>query len=137
MTTIVTDRGFAPDSNELPFVTAADLAATSEARALDLGPADRVADIKDRLGQITIIRIAFPAFSDGRGFTIAHDLRRAGYKGTLRAAGHVLADQYAMIRRAGFDEVEISAEHAARQPEPQWLYRADWRTHDHRSRLFA
>lgn len=60
-----------------------------------------------------------------------------GYKGQLRARGHILADQYAMARRVGFDEVEISDELAERQPASQWVYRADWRTHDHQSRLRA
>jgi hypothetical protein len=47
----------------------------------------------------------------------------------------VLADQYAMARRAGFDEVEIDDALAARQPEAQWRARADWRAHDYQSRL--
>jgi uncharacterized protein (DUF934 family) len=50
-------------------------------------------------------------------------------------AGPVIADQYAMARRSGFDEVEISDELAARQTENQWLRRADWRAHDYQSRL--
>ena len=60
-----------------------------------------------------------------------------GYVGRLRAAGHVIADQYAMARRSGFDEVEIGDDLAARQPEAQWLSRADWRAHDYQSRLRA
>lgn len=82
-----------------------------------------------------LITVAFPAFSDGRGFTLARHLRTKGYAGRLRAKGHVIADQYAMARRAGFDEVEISDDLAARQPADQWLYRADWKAHDYRSRL--
>jgi uncharacterized protein (DUF934 family) len=58
-----------------------------------------------------------------------------GYTGRLRAKGHVLADQYAMARRSGFDEVEISADLAARQPQDQWLARANWQAHDYQSRL--
>ena len=81
--------------------------------------------------------ITFPAFSDGRGFTLARRLRVMGYSGRLRAQGHVIADQYAMARRCGFDEVEISADLAARQPEDQWQFRADWRTHDYQARLRA
>jgi uncharacterized protein (DUF934 family) len=60
-----------------------------------------------------------------------------GFKGRLRARGHVLADQYAMARRVGFDEVEISDDLATRQPADQWLARADWQAHDHQSRLRA
>ena len=55
----------------------------------------------------------------------------------LVARGHVLPDQYAMVRRAGFDEVEISAELASRQPQAAWRARADWRAHDYRARLRA
>jgi uncharacterized protein (DUF934 family) len=47
----------------------------------------------------------------------------------------VIADQYAMARRAGFDEVEISDDLAARQPVEQWLSRADWQAHDYQARL--
>ena len=81
------------------------------------------------------IRIDFPAFSDGRGFTLAKILRLAGFAGRLRANGHVIADQYAMARRSGFDEVSISDDLAARQPEPQWLARANWQAHDYQARV--
>jgi len=137
MSILVTDAGFAPDALTLPLTPLADLDQHPDAVALDLGPGDHAATLAGRLDGIRLIRIAFPAFSDGRGFTIAQDLRRMGYAGTLRAAGHVLADQYAMARRSGFDEVEISDTLAARQPEAQWRFRADWRAHDHRARLFA
>lgn len=88
------------------------------------------ADLNALLPQLInapMIRIAFPSFADGRGLTLARRLRMAGYDGRLRAAGHVIADQYAMIRRVGFDEVEIDADLARRQPWPQWQARADWR----------
>ena len=88
-----------------------------------------------KLAEVVLIRVAFPSFADGRGFTIARQLRLMGYQGRLRAAGHVIADQYAMARRSGFDEVEISSDLAARQPEAQWLARANWRAHDYQSRL--
>ena len=49
--------------------------------------------------------------------------------------GHVIADQYAMARRAGFDEVEVHDEIAARQPQDQWLFRANWQAHNYQLRL--
>ena len=76
-----------------------------------------------------------PSSADGRGFTIARRLRLMGYEGRLRAKGYVIADQYAMARRSGFDEVEIPDELAARQPEGQWLARANWQAHDYQNRL--
>ena len=81
------------------------------------------------------IRIAFPSSADGRGFTLARLLRLQGYKGRLRAQGHVLADQYAMARRSGFDEVEIDQALADRQPQDQWQFRADWKAHDYQARM--
>jgi uncharacterized protein (DUF934 family) len=133
---IVTDGGFAADDWQGGFVPLADSAAT-DARGIDLANTDDPARLSNRLAEIAMIRIAFPAFSDGRGFTLARRLREMGYRGRLRALGHVIADQYAMARRCGFDEVEISADLAARQPEDQWQFRADWRTHDYQARLRA
>lgn len=82
-----------------------------------------------------LVAVAFPAFSDGRGFTLARHLRERGFTGRLRARGHVIADQYAMARRSGFDEVEISDDLAARQPADQWRFRADWQAHDYQARM--
>ena len=84
---------------------------------------------------VRMIRIDFPSFADGRGFTLARLLRLRGYRGRLRAKGHVIADQYAMARRAGFDEVEIDESLAWRQPEEDWIFRADWKAHDYQARL--
>jgi uncharacterized protein (DUF934 family) len=138
MSVIVTDTGFQPDDWSHPVTALAELAEVgTDVVAVDLGPADDPAKLGNRLGEIDMIRIAFPSFTDGRGFTLARRLRLMGYHGRLRAAGHVIADQYAMARRAGFDEVEISDDLAQRQPEPHWLRRADWKAHDYQARLRA
>jgi len=127
---IVTDSGFGPDRFDGEW-----LEAPEGARALHLAPDADPDKLRPHLGALEAIRIGFPAFSDGRGFTLAARLRRMGYQGLLRAQGHVIADQYAMARRSGFDEVEIDAALAARQPEWQWLARSDWRAGDYRRRL--
>ncbi|MGC0222435.1 DUF934 domain-containing protein [Pseudooceanicola nitratireducens] len=127
MSVLVTDNGF--ETNDW----AADLA---EDQILDLGSDTDVPSLDAPEG-ITLVRVDFPAFSDGRGFTIARALRQRGYTGKLRAKGHVISDQYAMVRRSGFDEVEISDDLAARQPAEQWKFRADWTAHDYQSRLRA
>ena len=72
---------------------------------------------------VAMIRVDFPSFADGRGFSIARQLRHLGYKGRLRAAGHVIADQFGFALTCGFDEVEIDESLAERQPEEQWLSR--------------
>lgn len=131
---IVTDAGFAPDDLNASFVPVDDLPANGPL-AIDLGPDADLVPVIARLSEVSAIRVAFPTSADGRGFSIARQLRRAGFTGRLRAHGHLIADQYAMARRSGFDEVEISDDLAARQPEAQWLARADWRAHDYQARL--
>jgi uncharacterized protein (DUF934 family) len=136
MTVLVNDTGFAADDWTTGFVAITELAANDcSAVAIDLASDAEPASLAGLLGQIDLIRIDFPSFADGRGFTIAAQLRRMGFVGRLRARGHVIADQYAMARRSGFDEVEISDDLATRQPEPQWLARADWQAHDYQARL--
>ncbi len=134
MTVIVTDAGFAP-ATEVAAVSLADIAAHTG--VLDLAHTDDPATAQAYLADLTLIRVSFPAFNDGRAFTVARRLRMMGYRGELRAIGPVIADQYAMARRVGFDSVEIPDELAARQPEAQWKFRADWRAHDYQSRLRA
>ena len=68
-----------------------------------------------------IVAVRFPSSADGRGNSLAQRLRLLGYRGRLRATGHVLADQYPLALRCGFDEVEIADDLAARMPEEQWL----------------
>lgn len=131
---VVTDTGFAHDDVNAPFVPSDALPADG-LLAIDVASDADLTPVLTRLADAQIIRVAFPSSADGRGFTIARQLRRAGFTGRLRAAGHLIADQYAMARRSGFDEVEIDDALAARQPEPQWLVRADWRAHDYQSRL--
>ena len=139
MTVLVTDAGFRPEDWTHGFSPLADLPANDAAPAVavDLASDADPATLDGRLDSIDLIRIDFPSFADGRGFTIAQRLRLAGFQGRLRAGGHVIADQYAMARRSGFDEVEISDDLAQRQPQDQWLARADWEDHDYRSRLSA
>jgi uncharacterized protein (DUF934 family) len=131
---IVTDAGFAdPPAREV--VALADLTDQTE---VDLSNIDDPEALVGRLDQLTLIRVAFPAFNDGRALTIARRLRMLGYTGQLLALGPVIADQYAMIRRVGFDGAEIPAEIASRQPEDQWQFRAaDWREHNYQARLRA
>ncbi|MCB6176851.1 DUF934 domain-containing protein [Rhodobacter sp. Har01] len=134
MSVIVTDQGFAP-APARDIVPLARL--TPETTAVDLANTDDPAALEGHLDHLRLIRVAFPAFNDGRAFTIARRLRMLGYTGQLLAHGPVIADQYAMCRRVGFDGVEIPDEIAARQPEAQWRARADWQAHDYQARLKA
>lgn len=133
MTVIVTDTGFNADTWTLGFVPTSD--AANDVISLDVPSDTDPAILTKQLGTVQMIRVDFPSFADGRGFTIARQLRLAGYTGQLRAKGHVISDQYAMARRSGFDEVEISDELALRQPEPEWVFRADWQENDYQARV--
>ena len=134
MSVIVTDTGFtpAPITHAVPLSDIANHLGT-----VDLAHTDTPEALLPYLTDIKMIRVAFPAFNDGRAFTVARRLRVLGYKGHLRAYGPVIADQYAMARRVGFDDVEIPDDLAARQPQAQWLSRADWQSHDYLTRLKA
>ena len=137
---LVRDTGFRDDDWTAGFVRwsgAGSLPEERESVALDVENSVRAEEIAPLFGRIALIRIAFPSPADGRGFSLARHLRLLGYRGRLRACGHVLADQYAMARRSGFDEVEVEASIAARQPEEQWRYRANWRDNDYQARLRA
>lgn len=134
MSVIVTDTGFAP-AETVVIVPLAEIA--RHHGAVDLAHTDDPEALLPYLAGLCLIRVSFPAFNDGRAFTIARRLRMMGYTGQLRALGPVIADQYPMARRVGFDSVEIPDELAARQPEAQWRFRANWQAHDYQSRLKA
>jgi uncharacterized protein (DUF934 family) len=134
MSVIVNDTGFHP-APATETVTLANIA--DHSGAVDLAQTDAPEALLPHLADLTLIRVAFPAFNDGRAFTVARRLRVLGYKGHLRALGSVIADQYPMARRVGFDDVEIPDDLAIRQPESQWAFRANWQAHDYLSRLKA
>lgn len=117
MTVIVTKTGFAQETSNAGFTPLDTWQGTG---GIDLLNTADAAEIFDQVKTAPALRIPFPSFADGRGFTLARRLRRLGYTGTLRAEGHVLSDQFRHARRCGFDEVEISDAQAARQPEAHW-----------------
>lgn len=63
-----------------------------------------IESIKNELGQFEVIAVNFPAFADGRGYSLARLLKeRYNYKGEIRAIGDVLIDQLYFMKRCGFD----------------------------------
>ena len=70
---------------------------------------------------VAMVILPFGASSDGRGFSLARQLRQLGYQGVIRAQGHILVDQFRAALRVGIDQIEISDAQAARNPEHQWL----------------
>ena len=74
-----------------------------------LWPNDRrVAELEPWLGHLALIALIFPKFRDGRAYSQARLLRETyGFRGTLRATGDVLRDQFHFLVRAGFDSFEV------------------------------
>ena len=68
----------------------------------------RVAELAPWLGHLALIALDFPKFRDGRAYSQACLLREHhGFRGTLRATGDVLRDQFHFLVRAGFDSFAV------------------------------
>ncbi|WP_020398072.1 DUF934 domain-containing protein [Kordiimonas gwangyangensis] len=88
---------------------------TEDARIGALVPTDaNYKDLAPLANKLAFVVINFPAFGDGRGFSLAVRLRKdLGFKGEIRASGHTIPDQALFLKRAGFDTVEIPIERKA------------------------
>ncbi len=74
------------------------------------------------LPKLSTILIEFPVFADGRGFSLARELRKKyGFRGTLIADGPLIPDQYAFAIQCGFDGVKVDGETYGRQAEIHWF----------------
>lgn len=74
-----------------------------------LQPGDQLEKIAPLLDQLSLVALAFPAFSDGRSFSKAELLRsRHAFEGAVRATGQVLIDQLPHMIRLGFNEFEVT-----------------------------
>lgn len=72
--------------------------------AVWLASDERPEALKDDVAALPLIAVDFPKFADGRGYSIAYNLRaRLGYTGELRAIGDVLRDQLFYMQRVGFN----------------------------------
>ncbi len=76
-----------------------------------IASSERPETLKDDLASLPLIAVDFPKFADGRGYSIAYNLRaRFGYTGELRAVGDVLRDQLFYMQRVGFNAFEVRAD---------------------------
>ncbi|MCX2981353.1 DUF934 domain-containing protein [Halieaceae bacterium IMCC14734] len=109
--------------------------------AVQLEPGQGPATIPCALSNLGLVTIFFPAFTDGRCFSYARELRESGYTGEIRATGHFIRDQLFYLQRCGFnafqfaEEVDLDAclaslsdfsesyQAAVDQPEPLFLRR--------------
>ena len=92
-----------------PAVTLEAFGGQTNAVAVRIEPGEDTRELLPHLDRLRRIDIAFPAFTDGRGYSAARILREAGFTGELRAVGDVLVDQIAYMRRCGFDAFDPDA----------------------------
>ena len=81
-----------------------------------LSNTDHADDVAHFLPHLALVILPFPAFVDGRAYSIARQIRQLGYRGELRATGNVLPDQYQFMAQVGFNTFEVSE----RFPLPMW-----------------
>jgi len=77
----------------------------------------------DQITQLLIqqtVRLTVDGFADGRGFSVARQLRLQGFDGVIELLGDLLPDQLPMAAASGVDGILIHAEHAERCEEDQW-----------------
>lgn len=74
---------------------------------LRLGNTDKPEALSTFLPRLSLIILPFPAFNDGRAYSLARSLREMGYAQELRATGNVLPDQLQFMLQVGFDSFEI------------------------------
>ena len=98
MAVLIRNRQIVAESPSSPDV------APAEGEVLRLEPTDEPAAFAGRLAHAARVEVSFPKFADGRGFSLARLLReRYGYKGELRAVGHVVRDHLYYMEACGFD----------------------------------
>ena len=75
---------------------------------------DNTADVLARADEIArhaTVALQFPKWTDGRAYSQAVLLRgRLRYAGEIRATGEVMADMLPLLRRCGFDAVQLRAD---------------------------
>jgi uncharacterized protein (DUF934 family) len=65
----------------------------------------------DEISRHAVVVLQFPKWTDGRAYSQAVLLRaRLRYTGEIRATGEVLADMLPLLRRCGFDAVQMRAD---------------------------
>lgn len=76
-----------------------------------LASSERADALINDISKLPLIAVDFPKFSDGRGYSIAYNLRsRLGFGGELRAIGDVLRDQLFYMQRVGFNAFATRAD---------------------------
>lgn len=100
---------------------ATDLDGNETVDVLHLSNDADLAVLAPALGRVESILIDFPSYADGRGFSLARQLRKKyGYEGLLVAEGPLISDQYAFALQCGFDAVHIDDKTLSRHTIEDW-----------------
>lgn len=76
-----------------------------------IASSERAEALQADVAHLPVIAVDFPKFSDGRGYSIAYNLRgKLNYQGELRAIGDVLRDQLFYMQRVGFNAFAVRAD---------------------------
>ncbi len=86
------------------------LSADQKSAPVQLEPGDEITPLLDHLAALRVVAINFPAFTDGRGFSYARELRERGYDGEIRAVGSFICDQLDYLNRCGFNAFQFADE---------------------------
>jgi uncharacterized protein (DUF934 family) len=113
--TQISASALAPGKVILPYSVWQPLRGALQARNNEIGvwlDSDETAgQIGEHAKELPLIAIHFPAFTDGRGFTSARQLReRYGFQGELRAVGAFMRDQLTYLRRCGVNAFAYEGE---------------------------
>ena len=85
-------------------------------RVGDVASHDQITQLLDQ----PVVRLQVDGFADGRGFSVARQLRLLGFAGVIEVIGDLLPDQLPMAAASGIDVILIRAEHAKRCEENHW-----------------
>ena len=82
----------------------------------DVASHDQITQLLD----LPTVRLQVDGFADGRGFSVARQLRLLGFDGVIEVIGDLLPDQLPMAAASGIDGILIREEHAKRCEESHW-----------------
>ena len=89
---------------------------TNVLHAGEVASSDQLTQLLDQ----QIVRLKVDSFADGRGLSVARQLRLQGFDGVIEIIGNLLPDQLPMAVASGIDSILITAEHGKRCEEGQW-----------------
>ena len=75
---------------------------------VDVPNTARLEEILPHFDRLDLISLPFPAFTDGRAYSLARQIRQAGFAGELRATGNLLPDQLQFMAQVGFSAFEVT-----------------------------